>query len=108
GLAERRRLLIAGVAGDWNRGAEEGGVARAVDLTAGPRLGEHSQRHSQRRQNLVVPGEGVDIEEQRARGVRVVGDVDASAAETPDQPGIDGAKEYLAALGTLAQSGYVL
>ena len=54
-------------------------------------------------QQLVVPIERVDVEQQRAAGVAVVGHVPPAAGEPPDEPGIDGAEEDLAALGLAAQ-----
>ena len=38
----------------------------------------------------------MNIEEQGARGVGVVGDVNLAASEFPDQPGINGAEQQLA------------
>src|SRR5437660_1363237 len=47
-------------------------------------------------QEVIVPVEGVDVEEECARGIGVVGDVCASAREPPDQERIDCAEEQLA------------
>ena len=45
-----------------------------------------------RAQQLVVPGSGVNVEEQRAAGVGDVGDVRCAAGEAPDQEAVDGAE----------------
>jgi hypothetical protein len=57
------------------------------------------------RKQLVVPLVGVDVEEQRARGVGDVGDVGAVAGELPDEPGVDRAERELAARRALARAG---
>ena len=44
----------------------------------------------------------VDVEQHRAAGVGVVGDVDLAAGQPPDQEGVDGAEEQLAALRPVA------
>ena len=49
-------------------------------------------------QQFLVPAAGVDVEEQRARGVGLVGDVRRAARELPDEPGIDRAERELARL----------
>ena len=49
-------------------------------LVAGRRAGASSSASQRRR---------VDVEQQRARGVGVVGDVGAAAGELPDQPAVD-------------------
>jgi hypothetical protein len=47
----------------------------------------------------------VDVEEQRARGVAGIGDVQpAAGAELPQQPAVDGAEGELAALGAAARA----
>jgi hypothetical protein len=50
----------------------------------------------------------VQVEEQRARGVAGVGDVQPAAAQLPHQPAVDGAEGELAALGALARAGDVV
>ena len=47
-------------------------------------------------QQLVVPIERVDVEDQRAAGVAVVGHVPPAAGQPPDEPGVDGAEEDFA------------
>jgi hypothetical protein len=56
----------------------------------------------QRVQHLVIPLQGVDVEQHGTRGVGVVGDVDASLGHLPDKPGVDGTEQQLAAFCTLA------
>ncbi len=104
GLAEGGRLLVAGHRGDGH-GAAKPLVARlAVDLARPAHLRQHGPGHPQDPQQFVVPIQGVDIVEQRAAGVAVVGRVDTAAGQAPEQPGIDRAEEHLAPLGAAAEA----
>src|ERR1700744_1792887 len=47
----------------------------------------------------------MQVEEERAAGVADIGDVNATAGQPPDEVGIDGAEENLAALTAFAQAG---
>ena len=55
-------------------------------------------------QQFVVPIERVDVEDQRAAGVAVVGDVPPAAGQPPDEPAIDGAEQDLAGFGPPSQA----
>ena len=55
-------------------------------------------------QQLVVPGERVDVEQQRAAGVADVGHVAASAGQPPDEERVDGAERDLARLRARPQA----
>ncbi len=57
---------------------------------------------------IVVPRAGVDVEQQRARGVGGVGGVHAAAGEPPQQIAVDGAEQQLAALGAFARARHVI
>ncbi|MNM65169.1 hypothetical protein D3C81_765960 [compost metagenome] len=46
----------------------------------------------------------MDVEHQGARGVGVVGDMHLAAGEFPDQPGVDGAEQQFATLGTFTHA----
>ena len=56
-------------------------------------------------EQVVVPLAGLEVEHHRARGVRELGDERLAPGEVPDQPGVDGAGEQLAALGALLGPG---
>ncbi|OIQ78337.1 hypothetical protein GALL_399530 [mine drainage metagenome] len=99
GLAEGRRLLVAGDAGDGHGLAQPLGLAVAIDLAARTDLGQELARHVEQAQQFLVPLARVQVEEQGARSVGDVGDMAASAGELPDQPGVDGAGGELAAGG---------
>ena len=105
GLAEQRRLLIAGDARDRDAVGQPGHAARlAVALRRAAHLGQHRARHAeQRRTARRAPVERVQIEQQRARRVRHVGDVRRAAGQPPDEEAVDGAEAELAALGARAQ-----
>ncbi len=85
--------------------AEQGGIGVAVVLARAFHLRQHRARHTQRAQQVVIPLERVDVEEQRATGVAHVGDVRAAAGEPPDQERVDRAEEHIAPLGPGAQAG---
>ena len=99
GLAERGRLLVPGVAGDLDRAAQERRLA--VDLGRRPRRRHHRARDVHDPEQLVVPVERVDVEQQRAAGVRVVHDVCAALGQAPDEEAVDGSEEQLARLRLL-------
>ncbi len=60
-----------------NRAAEQALVAVAESGGGILHLGQHRARHAQQLQEIVVPLAGVDVEQQRARGVGGVGRVHA-------------------------------
>ena len=60
-------------------------------------LRQHRARHVQQLEKIVVPCAGVDIKEQRARGIGGVGRVHLSAGEAPQQVTIDSAEQQFAA-----------
>ncbi len=103
-LPEGRRLLVAGDAGDRDRGAEQLGIGLAQDAARRLHLGQHRARHVEDVEQLVVPVELVDVEQQRAARVRDVGGVDAPAGQAPQQEAVDGAGEDLAVAGARAQA----
>ena len=71
-------------------------------------LGQHRARHAQELQQFIVPLAGVDVEQQRARGVGGVGGVDAASGQPPQQIAIDGAEHQFAAAGAFARAGDVV
>ena len=88
--------------------AEQAGVAVAEFRGGVLYLGKHRARHAQQLQQLVVPFAGVDVEQQRARGVGGVGGVHLAGGEPPQQIAIDGAEHQLAAFGAGARAGHVI
>ena len=96
GLAERGRLLVADQRGDRNALAEDGAVGLAVDAARRLDLGQHGPRDVEDPQQLVVPVERVDVEDQRAAGVAVIGDVPLAAGQPPDQERVDRAEQDFA------------
>ena len=56
-------------------------------------------------EDVVVPLQGVDVEEHGTRGVGVVGHVDLAARQLPDEPRLDRAEQQLAALCALTGAG---
>ena len=71
-----------------------------------PDLGEHRTGDAEEPEQLVVPLERLEIHQHGAARVGDVGDVlpaVRAAGEVPDDPGVDGAEERVAAVGRLAQ-----
>ena len=59
-----------------------------------------SREHPVPAQHLRIPLQGREVHEHGAAGVRHVGDVDATVGapgEVPDEPGVDGSEQHLAA-----------
>ncbi len=109
GLAEQRRLLVTGDACDRDRMVEEELRPRMRVHRAGiAHAGQHRARDVQQCQQVLVPLQGVDVEQQGARGVAVIGDVRLATAEVPDQPAVDGAEQQFAALGALLRPLHVV
>ena len=107
GLAEEGGLLVAGRARDLDRAAEQRRIGLAVDAARGHRSREHAAGDIELLEDVVVPLQGVDVEEHGTRGVGVVGHVDLAARQLPDEPRLDRAEQQLAALRTLTRAGDV-
>ena len=91
----------------WSPASEAIGIGTGtcgqsvVPYTAlvGTTSGQHRARDVEQVEQFVVPVEGVDVEEHRARGVRDVGDVEPPARKPPCEPRIDRAETEFALLG---------
>ena len=110
GLAERRRLLVAGERRDRDRAAEElAAVSPSSPMRVGPRA---ARRRARRRARAAPrPRRGVDVEEERPAGVRDVGAWTAPAGAVPpvrrqQQERIHRPERQLAALGSVASAGH--
>ena len=68
----------------------------------------HRRRHAKQAEQVVVEASLVNVEQAGARSVGRVGGVDAPAGEAPDQPGIDGAENQLAARRPLPRARDVI
>ena len=80
----------------------------AIDLAGGPHLGQEAPRDAEEAQQFVVPAPRVDIEEHRPRGVGRIGDMQPSAGELPDEPGVDRPEGKLAFLGARSCPGDIV
>ena len=107
-LPKQGGLLVAGDAGNRNFTGKKRGLRFAVHLTRLLHGGQHAARNVEQRQQLVVPGQGVDVEEHRARGVRHVRHVQLALGEIPNQPAVHGAKGQFAGFGLLPGVGHVV
>ena len=92
GLAEEGRLLVACRTGNFYLAAEVHRVSVLIKAAGRHRLREHTFRDVQLLQDLVVPFQRVDVEHHGAAGVGIVGDVQFSAGQLPDEPGLHGAE----------------
>ena len=105
-LAEEGGLLIAGDAGNFSVGKKFGGdgeIATGVD-----NFRQHGAGNVEDVEQLLIPGESVDVKQQGARGVGDIGDVATAAGEFPDEPSVNGAEGELAGVGLSARSGNML
>ena len=59
-------------------------------------------------QDLAVPGQRVNVEEHRARGIGDVRGVQGAACQVPNQPGVDGPAGKPAALRPFSRTGNAL
>ena len=75
---------------------------------AGPHLRQQAARHVEEAAQFVVPLAGVQVQEQRARGVGGVGGVDPAAGQPIDKEAVDGAGGQLPRLGPAAQGGVLV
>lgn len=105
GLAEEGRLLVACRTGNFYLAAEVHRVSVLIKAAGRHRLREHTFRDVQLLQDLVVPFQRVDVEHHGAAGVGIVGDVQFSAGQLPDEPGLHGAEEQFSPLGPFAGAG---
>src|ERR1051325_8215715 len=104
GTRGRPRRLAAGDAGDEERLAKDAGGNHAERVRRRMHFRQDGARHAQQPQQLVVPLVGVDVEEERARGVGDVGDVGPIAGELPDEPRVHGAERELPARRALTRA----
>ena len=107
-LADQRRLLISGDSTDGDRDAEMFGRRLAEFGGAILNLGQHRPRDPEEREKLVVPGAGMDIEQQRPRGVGGVGDVNLAVGQAPDEKAVDGAEGQVSAFRFSARAGNIV
>lgn len=104
GLPECSGLLVAGDARDRDGRAEEFGICFAEESAGVFHFREHRAGDVEDFEELVVPVEFVDVEDEGAGGVRVVGGVDFSAGESPEEVGVDGSRENFAFLGAFTEA----
>ena len=105
GLAEEGGLLVPRRPADGDGPAEEGRVSLAVHLRGGADLRKHTPGDAQLFEDILVPIQGVDVKHHGAAGVGIVGDVDLSAGELPDKPGLHRAKQQLSPFRALPDAG---
>ena len=81
GLADQSGLLVAGDASDVDRRAECRGGAEHASGIADVR--QHGAGNVEQRQQFVIPGTTMDVEQQRARCVGGVGRVFGALGQAP-------------------------
>ncbi|MNN19741.1 hypothetical protein D3C81_1329950 [compost metagenome] len=80
------------------------GNGRTIHLGGGLDFRQHRLWYIEQRQQLVIPGQLVDVIHQRPRGVRVVRHMQAAAGKLPNQPCIDGAEQQFPVRGPLPRA----
>ncbi len=107
-MAKRRRLLVAGIAGDRERAAKQMRRCHADLFARRGYLRQNLARHVEDLQQLLVPVQRLQVEEQRARCVADIGGMHRAVREIPDQPRIDRAEREFAALRAPAGTAHVV
>ena len=110
-LAEGRRLLVAEDAGDGHAGQRAALADLPVLLRRGPDLRQHAQRDAHLGRDVRVPGQGLQVHQQRAGGVGRVGRVHAAvraAGHVPQQPGVHVAEHQLARFGPRPRTVHIV
>ena len=103
-LPEERRLLVPGNARDRHSRRYWADRAGPRPHTGGrEHLWQYRCGYVERRQQLIVPRQAMEIEEQGARGVGGVGGVEPPAGQLPDQPRVHRAEGDLAGRGAVPQ-----
>src|SRR5258706_10902282 len=108
GLPEERGLLVARDSRDRNAARKPLAGTVGHPAARGHHSGKQPARNVENPEQLVIPVERVDIEEERSRGVARVGHVCGARRELPGEPCVDGAERELALARTLARPRNVL
>ena len=108
GLPESCGLLVPGHPGNRQRPAKQRDPSPAQLATAGHHLWQHRGRDAEQRQQLRVPLQRMDVEQQRARGIARIGHVPLAASEFPDQPAVHGAEGQLALFSPHPCAGHMV
>jgi hypothetical protein len=106
GLADRRRLLVAGNRGDRDGGTEEAGISAAEIAVGVAHFRQQRARDAERVKQIVVPGEAPQVEQHRARGVGDIGCMQPAAGQPPQQERIDRAERDFPGAGALGEPGW--
>ena len=108
GLADQRRLLVAGHAQHRQRRAQPVGVGLAEVRRAVQHLGQQAGGDIEQLEQMFIPLLGVDVEQQRARRVAGIGAVRAAAGQAPEQEAVHRAEAQLAARGACTGARHVV
>ena len=83
-LPKKGCLLISSYSGNWNFGVEDISSSFSEYLTAAFDFWEHGARDIKKIEQFLIPLLGMDVENQRAAGIRDVGEVAFTSSELPD------------------------
>ena len=98
-LAEERGLLISGDAGEGDSVEAGDGCDFTVNFARAADFRKQGCGDAKKREDLLIPAAGADVEQHGARSVGRIGDVQAAGGELPDEPGVDGAEGEAARIG---------
>jgi hypothetical protein len=98
-LPDGRGLLVAGHAADRNPAPEQSGVGRAEIAAQSRTSGSIAAAREGAGRSSSSQLAGVDVVEQRARGVGGVGGMHLAAGQPPEQEAVDGAEGEFAPFG---------
>ena len=104
-LPEGSGLLVTGNAGQRHFRAQPACIDSAGNTAAVDHLRQYGGRNVEQRQQFLVPAAAMDIEEQRTRGVRGIGDMLPAGGQLPGQPAVDSAEGKFALFGATPRIG---
>ena len=107
-MSEQRRLLVPRDAEDGHALAEKGLCRDAVVMSRRINLGQHNARNAEQPQKLVVPRQGMNIEQHGARSVCIVSGKDFSLAQMPHEKGVHRTEQQLAPFRPVARPPHVV
>ena len=107
-LSEQSCLLIPCRTADGNLPAEVFRRGPSVNAAGRSHLRQHSPRNVQFTEDLIVPGQGFDIEEHGPGSVGVIRHMHPALGELPDQPGLHGPEKEPAFPCLLPRPVYML
>ena len=98
GLTEQRRLLITGRTSHRDSSTEKGRICLTINLAGLFYLRKHTLRNIQLLQDLIIPLQSIDVEHHGSGCIGIIGYMNSTLGQLPDQPGFHGTEEKFSLL----------